>query len=599
MFLELETALRFLRPRKTQLARTLIAFSSIGVVSVVTWLVLVFYSVTEGLEKRWVDQLIQVTGSVRVMPSLSYFQKTDFLIDSYCQTSAYQPTTLIDKVNSPSLFSELESEVLPKYLQEAQSPSWKRPSYRIWKKLENYHPAISLSSSVQLDLTQFRERYQEINPSIFASAGSYRLQQSGYILGFYPQSQPLEKLIELPQIQDLNTLMLSLGQYELQQPWPCLEKWLQEASLTKAHWKRDEIPLWPVDTSPLHPTWIHSNEWSLEKTSFPFWNSTLKRWVHEVSLKAKTEINAKEFKAWIPAGFIDIKEALAKPWTLNLSQENSSKWTPLLASKMLKEAGLQMGSLVSLQKEMAGPLGISLYKREGIIVGFYDSGIMPLGGRFLITDYESILPWIEPAEQDPQSQFFQAWPENPIQTANDIRDFLKKEGLDTLFNVQSYEDFEASRDLIMQLRSDRLLLSLIAFIILIVASSSVCTMMVLLVNERRKEIAVLKTLGMSSVRLCSCFALCGLILGALGACIGVSLAWITLENLDPLIGFISYLQGQPLLNPAYYGKNLPSTMSIHAVKMALCGNMILAFLGSTLAAWQTSRLTPPDLFRSL
>jgi lipoprotein-releasing system permease protein len=124
-------------------------------------------------------------------------------------------------------------------------------------------------------------------------------------------------------------------------------------------------------------------------------------------------------------------------------------------------------------------------------------------------------------------------------------------------------------------------------------------MMVLLVNERRKEIAVLKTLGMSSKRLCSCFALSGLILGALGAFIGISLAQITLTNLDLLIQYISYLQGSPLLNPIYYGKTLPNTMSPHAVKMVLMGNTTLALLGSCLAAWQTSRLNPADIFRSL
>lgn len=612
MLLELQTALRFLRPQKSQVARTLIALSSLGVVSIVTWLVIVFYSVTEGLEKRWIDQLIQVSGSVRIYPTYSYFDHPDFLIDSYCESSSYQPTLLTEKINSPRPDDDFESQDLPAYFSEVMDPTWVRPSYRIWQTLKSLpslsEPAVALSSRVQFEVTQFRAKIDpSFKNSTFASAGIYRMQQSGSLIGFYPKSQRLNQVLQSPEIEDWNHLMLSLGQSVLQKPWPLLESYLSKCTVEESNWTQDYIPVWPsqkiCSESSHQPTWIDAADWEIKQAQNAAWNPKHNRWMHLISLQKK---EGALLTAWVPAGFLQLKKVHSLAWDLEAKVEtsdqahdNADDWIPLLAPKILKDAGLRNGSMITIEKEMTGPLGKTLYTRNGLIIGFYDSGMMPLGGRFLISSYEEILPWIEPSEQDPEGQFFQAWPQEPLKSSRKLKKQLHDVGLSALFDVQSYEDYDASHDLLLQLRSDRLLLSLIAFIILIVASSSVCTMMLLLVNERRKEIAVLKTLGMPSGRLCACFALAGLILGLLGACIGVSLAWVTLENIDSLISCISYFQGGPLLNPAYYGKKLPTSMSFQAVKIALLGNMFFTLLGSSLAAWQTSRMKPADLFRSL
>lgn len=599
MLFELETALRFLRPQKSQLARTLIALSALGVVSVVSWLVLVFYSVTEGLEKRWIDQMVQVSGSLRVTPTYAYFDHSDFVIDSYRASSAYQPTLLTEKIKSPQIDPSDLSNPLPSYLNEAADPSWIRPSYFVWKLLENDNPVVTLCAPVQIEILQFREKGQNLENSDFPSTGLFRLQQNGYLTCYYPSSQSLESLTQSPEAGDWNDLFLSLSQPHLQYPWPELENWMSQASELELVWKSSKSPLWTDESlanNSFSSIWIETERWILQKASAPQWNSQLGRWLHLVQL---TQDSSTSIKAYIPAGFLKVKKVAVKAWEITNPKESQEGRIAILAPKILKDMGLTLGSMLHLSKELPGPLGIQNYERDALVVGFYDSGIIPLGGRFLIASYDEVAPWIEPLEQDPKAQFFQAWPKNPLEEAKKIREALKKQNLDSLFTVQSYEDFEASYDLLMQLRSDRLLLSLIAFIILIVASSSICTMMMLLVNERRKEIAVLKTLGMSSKRLCACFALSGLILGILGAFIGTTLALITLQNLDGLIYALSYFQGSPLLNPLYYGKTLPNTLSLHALKMIIGGNITLALLGSTLAAWQTSRLNPTTLFRSL
>jgi lipoprotein-releasing system permease protein len=54
---ELSIALKYLLPKKKQLSASIISLLSIAVIALVVWLIVVFFSVTHGLENRWVDRL--------------------------------------------------------------------------------------------------------------------------------------------------------------------------------------------------------------------------------------------------------------------------------------------------------------------------------------------------------------------------------------------------------------------------------------------------------------------------------------------------------------------------------------------------------------
>ncbi|MCX6989569.1 MAG: ABC transporter permease, partial [Chlamydiae bacterium] len=70
---ELSVALKYLVPKKKQLSVTLIASMSVGVISLVVWLVLVFLSVTEGMEKNWLKKLTDLNAPLKITPTKKYF----------------------------------------------------------------------------------------------------------------------------------------------------------------------------------------------------------------------------------------------------------------------------------------------------------------------------------------------------------------------------------------------------------------------------------------------------------------------------------------------------------------------------------------------
>ena len=82
-------------------------------------------------------------------------------------------------------------------------------------------------------------------------------------------------------------------------------------------------------------------------------------------------------------------------------------------------------------------------------------------------------------------------------------------------------------------------------------------MQLLLVHDKKKEIAILRAMGASSLSIMVIFGLSGLAMGLLGSLLGTLAAVLTLHHLDTVLHAITLLQGYELFNPTFYGAGYP------------------------------------------
>ncbi|HEY2809863.1 MAG TPA: FtsX-like permease family protein [Rhabdochlamydiaceae bacterium] len=97
---ELSIALKYLIPRKKHLSVSLIAFLSVGVISLVVWLVIVFLSVTEGIEKNWLEKLTALNAPLRITPTEHYYSSYYYLSDTYSSASHFASKNIAQKASS-------------------------------------------------------------------------------------------------------------------------------------------------------------------------------------------------------------------------------------------------------------------------------------------------------------------------------------------------------------------------------------------------------------------------------------------------------------------------------------------------------------------
>ena len=149
-----------------------------------------------------------------------------------------------------------------------------------------------------------------------------------------------------------------------------------------------------------------------------------------------------------------------------------------------------------------------------------------------------------------------------------------------------------------QFQSDRTLFTLISIIILIVACSNIISLLVLLVNDKKKEIAVLQAMGASSFSIASIFGLCGVIMGAVSTLIGLGAAVLTLRHLDLLVHFLSSIQGHAAFHVAFFGEKLPNQLSMEALTFVLVATPLISLASGLIPAIKASRFKPSALLRT-
>ena len=237
------------------------------------------------------------------------------------------------------------------------------------------------------------------------------------------------------------------------------------------------------------------------------------------------------------------------------------------------------------------------------MIAFYDPGIFPIGSKLLFVDPAVVaeLRGNIAVSDNMLGSGFNIYLSNFSDADNakkDLLQLLKKNHLDSYWNVESFSDFEFSRPILQQLKSDKLLFTLITVIILIVACSNIISMLILLVNDKRKEIGIMQSMGVSTRRIGTIFGLCGLIIGVTSSILGTFAAYVTLRNLQSLADFLSFLQGHDAFNAMYYGSKLPNEMSAGALFFVLAATMLISLLAGLIPAMKASKIRPSEILRS-
>ena len=286
-------------------------------------------------------------------------------------------------------------------------------------------------------------------------------------------------------------------------------------------------------------------------------------------------------------------------------QSTNSTDLPIFLPKSYKENGAIIGSRGTLS--FSAPTAASSQEQRiwVQVVGFYDPGIVSIGNRSILVPHQvtrSIASSNQTFSPDgtPTNGIF-VWISDLKEArvvADQIRESFLKAGLNPYWKVETYEDFEFAKDLMHQFQSDRTLLLLIASIILVVACSNIISLLVLLVNDRKKEIAILQSMGASFRSIASIFAFCGVAMGTISCFFGTLAALFTLHHLDSLVAFLSKIQGRAAFHPAFFGNSLPNQLEPTALLFVLIATPILSLAAGLIPAIKASRIHPSTILRS-
>ncbi len=258
----------------------------------------------------------------------------------------------------------------------------------------------------------------------------------------------------------------------------------------------------------------------------------------------------------------------------------------ILGSELAKNLGVKPGSNLRLVAPSGSPTPLGLIPRmqRFSVIGTYTSGMY---------QYDSALGYTTLAA----AQKFFALPAQvsgiAVEVTNiyDSGEIAKEIQQELAYPYWARDWISMNRNLFTALKLERITMFIILALIIMVAAFNIISTLIMVVMEKHKEIAILKTMGLSASRVMRIFVWEGMIIGFAGTLLGLAGSLIICELLKRY-DFIT-LPGDVY----YFETSLPVDLQLFHLAATAALSLVLAFIATLYPSYRASRLLPAEALR--
>ncbi len=162
--------------------------------------------------------------------------------------------------------------------------------------------------------------------------------------------------------------------------------------------------------------------------------------------------------------------------------------------------------------------------------------------------------------------------------------------------TRTWEDM--NRNLFSALKLEKVTMFIILTLIILVAALNIISTLIMVVMEKHKDIAILKSIGASPGSIMKIFMVEGAIIGVIGTTAGAVFGVTVAMNLERVVSFIEGVFHFKILPPSvYYIDKLPSRVDAATVITIVAFSLGISFLATLYPSWQAARMRPVDSLR--
>jgi lipoprotein-releasing system permease protein len=257
----------------------------------------------------------------------------------------------------------------------------------------------------------------------------------------------------------------------------------------------------------------------------------------------------------------------------------------VIGSEMAKALHAEVGSMVQVVNPLGelGPTGPIPKARAFKVAAIFHTGFYEYDAKFIYIDLGEAQDFLDAPGRITGLEM-------RVGEVDDVAQ-IRKTVMADLFDGAYYtrDWMDANRPLFQALRLEKIVMFLILCAVVLVASLNIITALVMVVLERGKEIAILKSVGATDRGIMRVFVSYGVAVGLAGTLVGSSLGIAVCSLIERF--------GVNLDATVYYIDRLPVELRGAEVAVVVVAAMVLCFLAALYPAWYASRLRPVEGLR--
>jgi lipoprotein-releasing system permease protein len=265
----------------------------------------------------------------------------------------------------------------------------------------------------------------------------------------------------------------------------------------------------------------------------------------------------------------------------------------MVGKELAKHLNLFLGDKVNVISPMGNitPLGMMPRMKSFKVTGIFNTGMF---------EYDSTLAYIS---IDQAQRFFdlgdtvtgiQLKVEDVYHTDELARKINREMGI----NYYARDWMQMNKNILFALKTEKIVMFIILTLIVLVAAFGIASTLFMVVMEKTRDIAILKSMGATAASIMKIFVLEGLIIGVIGTALGVVSGLLIALNLEQIIAVIQKVTGQNFFSKdIYYLDRFPSLVIPSDVVLISVTAVLISFLATLYPAWQASRMLPAEALR--
>jgi lipoprotein-releasing system permease protein len=314
-------------------------------------------------------------------------------------------------------------------------------------------------------------------------------------------------------------------------------------------------------------------------------------------IEKQSLLNIKQSSTGVLIRGIELNEFINKPILSESLKEGEiaafQGFSLIIGKEIAKRFGVNVGDTVTLlaPQGKSSPFGTMPRSRGFTVVGIFDVEMYEYNNGFAFMPLEAAQKFYNLPDSINLMEVFVKDAQGSMHIAKSIAKDLPPH-----FRVNDWTQSNAS--FFNALQVERNVMFLILTLIIIVAAFNIISSMIMLVKDKGKDIAIIRTMGAQRKSVLKVFILTGSFIGFVGTAVGATLGITFAMNIEGIRQWLESLTGTELFAAEiYFLSQLPAQIDWQEVTVVIVMAFAISLLATLYPAWRAARLDPVEALR--